>query len=81
METIGAGVPLGCVLEPLLHLLHTCELPSSNDITIVIFADETTIMTVGYNLTDVFHKLQQATHTIYCWANHWITGLIKINLI
>lgn len=75
LKKITAGVPQGSVLGPILYLLYTRDMPST-DATIATFADDTAILATAENITDSTNKLQRATNKIYNWTKKW---RIKLN--
>ena len=46
------------VLEPIIYLLFTYDLPIANNVAVGTFADNTTILASARNATSVLHKLQ-----------------------
>jgi hypothetical protein len=79
LRPVLAGVPLGSVLGPLFYLIYTADLPTLVDSTTATFADDTAVLTVHKDPTEVTHRLQR--HLKY---NHgYINGkwrLMKQNL-
>ena len=49
LQSIDAGVPQGSVLGPILYLLYTADLPTSEKTTLSTFADDTAIMAAHFN--------------------------------
>ena len=68
---INAGVPQGSVLGPVLYLLFTSDLPTSNDIIIGTFADDTAVLASAYNPTLASKKLQNHLNSISVWLKQW----------
>ena len=71
IRTISAGVPQGSVLEPVLYLLYTSDIPHENNTTIATFADDTAIMAVGATVEESTAKLQTAINKINEWTKQW----------
>jgi len=73
---INAGVPQGSVLGPLLYLLFTSDIPTSNDVITSTFADDTAILCRHKNVITSNGKLQNHIRTIEDWLSLW---RIKVN--
>lgn len=56
------------VLDPILYLLYTYDLPQIENVRIVTFADNTSILAVGKEQQEATQKLQQASDRITDWA-------------
>ncbi len=76
LKEIKAGVPQGSVLGPVLYLLFTSDIPTTENNTIATFADDTAIMSVGENYDDSIAKVQVAINQIESWTKKW---KIKLN--
>lgn len=73
---IHAGVPQGSVLGPLLYLIYTSDLPTSNYVKVSTFADDTAILATHQNPTIASRNLQEHLDEIEKWLTKW---RIKVN--
>jgi len=73
---IKSGVPQGSVLGPLLYLIYTSDLPTSSNLTIATFADDTAIIASHDNPFTASFLLQRQLTKIQSWFNKW---KIKVN--
>jgi hypothetical protein len=71
LRKIQAGVPQGSVLGPVLYLLYTSDLPTFEQNVFATFADDTAIMAIGNNNTELTEKLQAAITKVQSWTRKW----------
>lgn len=71
IHRIDAGVPQGSVLGPILYLLHTADLPTSNHTIISTFADDTAVLASHSNANLASTHLQQHLNKIENWMSLW----------
>lgn len=76
LRPIGAGVPQGSVLGPVLYVLYTCDIPILEHNTIATFADDTAVLAVGSTHDESTRKLQSSVDQISRWTRIW---RIKLN--
>jgi hypothetical protein len=68
---IGAGVPQGSVLGPLLYLIFTADVPLTDNTLMATFADDTPIMSSHQDPTTASQKLQQHFNLLKTSMEQW----------
>lgn len=75
-HSIHSGVPQGSVLGPLLYLIFTADVPTTDNTLIATFADDTAIMSSDFSPNRASEKLQQHLNILQTWLEQW---RIKVN--
>lgn len=68
-KNILTGVPQGSVLEFILHLLYTTDVPTDNSSMTTMFADDTAILTISKNQQAAMLIYKSKTYLI--WMRRW----------
>jgi retron-type reverse transcriptase len=71
-----AGVPQGSVIEPVLYLIYTSDLPISDNATTATFADDKAILDTHEDPAIASMELQATINKADDWVKKW---RIKIN--
>jgi hypothetical protein len=71
LHRIQSGVPQGSVLGPVLYLLFTADLPSTQYTTVGTFADDTAILASHDQPDQASHYLQQHLLLVETWLKKW----------
>ena len=66
-----SGVPQGSVLGPVLYLIYTADLPTTNNSICATFADDTVIMASHENPDKASIYLQENLNKIQDWLQIW----------
>ena len=79
---ILAGVPQGSVIGPLLYILFPADIPSSAEVLVAMFADDTAILAAHSDYNVAISCLQSAVDDMMIeWTNRWLIKISDSKLI
>lgn len=71
IQPITAGIPQGSVLGPVLFNLYMSDLPSLEDTTVSMFADDTALAVQNYDINEAAATLQTSLDRLSAWLDRW----------
>lgn len=71
LNTIQSGVPQGSILGPILYLIFTADIPSTNNAILATYADDTAILASHTDPATASTNLQENLIQIQQWLNKW----------
>jgi len=70
LKDINSGVPQGSVLEPVLYLLYTADLPIALDTITATYVDDTAILMAHKDYIEASQRLQKSLFHIQIWLKN-----------
>jgi len=70
-KTLKKGVPQGAVLSPTLFNIMLCDLPESDGVSSIDYADDITLITSHTSLINARQHMQSHLDKLSAWCNKW----------
>lgn len=71
LHQVSSGVPQGSILGPVLYLIYTADLPTSNQVMTATFADDTAILASHADAVSASQNLQNNLNEVQQWLKKW----------
>lgn len=68
-QTITSGIPQGSILGPLLFILYINDLSDALDLSVLSFADDTTLYLSHSNIQTLYHSSNNELSKLFKWLN------------
>ena len=70
--SVSSGVPQGSILGPLLFLLYINDTVENINLSIRLFADDTSLYIIVDNPVEAANQLNSDLSKIHQWATKWL---------
>ena len=77
MPSSPRGLPQGVVLSTTLFALYISDMPHPPNMQLVLYADDTAILTQSWRTDTILHRLTHATCVLVCYFTSW---KIQVNI-
>lgn len=71
LKQIKPGIPQGSVFNPILYLLYSSDIPTTEDIVLATFAGDTTVLAKGTGFEKLQLKIQVHWMELTTWTRKW----------